>query len=184
MNAPNSHDRCIRKLSHKDILKFTRFYLTRSKKSNKYFSPFPFGFKLYLSAFVLFLSNYFGRLLQIYRYSLRIKSYLCVDSSGEAIGFAFIRWQSSNHANLGIAVKEEYSGRGIGSQLMNTLISQAKASDLNEIHLQVHVQNTPAIKLYKQMGFEIVESMEVIDESSGTKERRHQMVLNISRELD
>lgn len=52
-----------------------------------------------------------------------------------------------------IFVLEEYRKKGIAYQLINQMM---KMNDWENITLEVNIHNTPAIKLYKKLGFEIV----------------------------
>lgn len=53
--------------------------------------------------------------------------------------------------NLGVI--EEYRRKGTGRALMNELIANCKALDMAFITLEVRASNTPAISLYKSLGF-------------------------------
>ena len=63
----------------------------------------------------------------------------------------------SHVAELGIGLRKEVRGRGIGTRLMEALIQEAKERLGTEImKLSVFDTNTKAIKLYKKLGFEEV----------------------------
>lgn len=52
-----------------------------------------------------------------------------------------------------LAVKEEYRGQGIGTQLLNLMKEKVQAEHLDGLELQVNARNTAARKLYEQLGF-------------------------------
>ena len=54
---------------------------------------------------------------------------------------------------LGICISDKWQRRGIGTQMMNHLIREAKAHRLAEIYLSVDADNVAAIDLYKQFNF-------------------------------
>lgn len=54
---------------------------------------------------------------------------------------------------LGIGVVASYRGRGIGKALINEALRRAREEGLERIELTVFEKNTPAIALYKAMGF-------------------------------
>jgi putative acetyltransferase len=57
--------------------------------------------------------------------------------------------------NLGMAVRDDWQGKGIGSALMQAAVDLAdKWLNLVRLELDVYVDNEPAIKLYKKFGFE------------------------------
>ena len=58
---------------------------------------------------------------------------------------------------LGISILKEYWGQGLGSALMEELLSWAKDySPLEKIKLAVVKENVTAIALYKKFGFKVV----------------------------
>ena len=56
---------------------------------------------------------------------------------------------------FGIAVSKNHWGKGIGSLLIEKVISESKKNSISKITLKVNETNTRAIKLYKKYGFEI-----------------------------
>jgi ribosomal protein S18 acetylase RimI-like enzyme len=54
---------------------------------------------------------------------------------------------------LGIAVKEDRKGKGLGNSIMNYLVSAGDELQLEKICLTVDYDNTAAISLYKKFGF-------------------------------
>lgn len=74
---------------------------------------------------------------------------------------------------LGIAIAEEFKGKGLGKLIMEFLVSNAKSNRLSKLKLTVDDGNIPAIRLYEKFGFK----------SLGTlKERCLLMELEISYE--
>ena len=61
---------------------------------------------------------------------------------------------TSHVVDLTIAVHEGYQGRGLGKQLLSHLIDWARSSPrIERMELRVRSANTPAIALYKKLGF-------------------------------
>ncbi len=60
----------------------------------------------------------------------------------------------AHRAELSITVLCDYWGKGIGSALMDGLISFSKEADYKSICLDVRSDNERAISLYKKFGFE------------------------------
>ena len=58
-----------------------------------------------------------------------------------------------HRAVLSISVKKEYWNRGIGTDMLNRLIEQAKKMKLRVIELEVISDNARAISLYHKTGF-------------------------------
>jgi len=56
-------------------------------------------------------------------------------------------------AELGISVRKDYWGMGIGSRLMYECLREAKERAFKKIQLEVMVENNRAISLYKKFGF-------------------------------
>ena len=73
--------------------------------------------------------------------------------NNEVVGFAGLSIIFDEATLNNIVVKKSCRGRGIGGELLETLIDLC--SDLNAkfFTLEVNVTNTPAIKLYEKFGF-------------------------------
>ena len=54
---------------------------------------------------------------------------------------------------VSFAVLEEYRGKGIGKKLVEQSIEGMKIRKCNESYLEVRTDNIPAIKLYENLGF-------------------------------
>ena len=66
------------------------------------------------------------------------------------------RWRMRHVASIGMAVRDEWQGKGVGTALMQAVIDLADNwLNLSRIELRVYTDNTPAIALYEKFGFEI-----------------------------
>ena len=87
---------------------------------------------------------------------------LMLDSDDQPVGAVWYRfWTKSNHSfgfvnenipELGIAIKKEHRGKGLGTFLMKKIFDNAKEKDITKISLSVIPKNF-ALKLYQKLGF-------------------------------
>ncbi|MGF1513042.1 MAG: GNAT family N-acetyltransferase [Elainellaceae cyanobacterium] len=57
---------------------------------------------------------------------------------------------------LGMAVREDWQGRGVGTALMEAAIELSdRWLNLRRLELEVYTDNEPAIRLYKKFGFDV-----------------------------
>jgi putative acetyltransferase len=57
---------------------------------------------------------------------------------------------------IGMAVRDDWQGKGVGTALMQGAIDLAdKWLNLTRLELEVHTDNEPAIRLYKKFGFTV-----------------------------
>ncbi len=57
---------------------------------------------------------------------------------------------------IGMAVRDDWQGKGIGARLMQAVVDLAdKWLNLARLELEVYPDNEPAIKLYKKFGFQV-----------------------------
>lgn len=61
--------------------------------------------------------------------------------------------KEDNDVWLGIAVSDNYRGKGYGEKMLKYLIKYAKVKNIQQIKLSVDNNNIPAINLYKKYGF-------------------------------
>ncbi|GAB4574319.1 MAG: GNAT family N-acetyltransferase [Anaerolineae bacterium] len=83
---------------------------------------------------------------------------VAVDEAGTIIGELSLNGSSRKalrHAvELGISVRWDWRGRGVGSALLERAITWAQAGGLiKRIELRVYARNAPAIALYRKFGF-------------------------------
>jgi RimJ/RimL family protein N-acetyltransferase len=84
--------------------------------------------------------------------------FVAVDD-GKVIGWCDIRrdavpvYHHSGHLGMGVA--KDFRGRGIGQQLIEATLQQAKANGFERIELSVYAKNTRARALYEKVGFKI-----------------------------
>jgi len=83
----------------------------------------------------------------------------CVD--GEVVGQLGLHTSPNRprrrHAGqIGMAVRDDWQGKGVGSALMQAAIDMAANwVNLSRLELEVYTDNEPAIKLYQKFGFTI-----------------------------
>ncbi len=58
-----------------------------------------------------------------------------------------------HRAYLGMSIREEYTGMGLGTFLMQTALNQARANGFEQVELGVFSDNDRARHLYTKMGF-------------------------------
>ncbi len=91
--------------------------------------------------------------------------YIAEDENGKNLGAAWYRfWTDEDHSygyvakntpELSIGVATESRGHGIGASLLETLLSYASKSGIQQVSLSVEKDN-PAIHLYERQGFSTV----------------------------
>ena len=81
----------------------------------------------------------------------------CVD--GEVVGhlalMPYTNPRTRHSGHLGIAVRDDWQGRGVGTELMRAALDLADNwLGLTRLDLRVYVDNASAIALYERFGFE------------------------------
>lgn len=62
----------------------------------------------------------------------------------------------------GVAVTPEHRGRGIGRELMNIARMQAVKHGYDQLSLVVFEENTPAIRLYQDLGYKVIKRAPIV----------------------
>jgi len=84
-------------------------------------------------------------------------SFTLVARSGKVLAGYLVAWFVLDEAHLGnIAVNPELRRRGIGTELMKRMISEADTRKVSRITLEVRVSNVGAIRLYRDFGFRAI----------------------------
>jgi putative acetyltransferase len=81
---------------------------------------------------------------------------------GEVVGHlalsVYMNPRTRHSGHFGIAVRDDWQGRGVGTALMEVCLDLAdNGLSLTRLDLRVYTDNAPAIALYKKFGFEIGE---------------------------
>jgi RimJ/RimL family protein N-acetyltransferase len=78
-----------------------------------------------------------------------------VDTVGAIIGVGrYAPWPNQpDRAEMAVAVLDEWHGRGLGTELGNRLVAQARASGLAALTGSTFALNVPAKALLKRLGF-------------------------------
>ena len=79
--------------------------------------------------------------------------YFCAVTGGKAVGYAGM-WKVFDEGHItNIAVHPEFRNAGVGSALIEALISAAKENGITSLTLEVRKSNLPALALYRKYGF-------------------------------
>lgn len=174
----------IRELKISDIIKLYRMYNSLSDESKRFFHPFPETAFYSPYFFITWLSLSLSSIKILRRLLLRILPSvvyisLCSMYLDEIVGFAFIKLKNRSEGELGIGIRDDFQGKGIGSKLMDNLIKLARKEGLKKIRLTVLADNYKAIRLYEKFGFKKTKFMKNGDIYHGKKYDCIEMQLNL-----
>jgi putative acetyltransferase len=66
------------------------------------------------------------------------------------------RWRMRHVGSIGMAVRDDWQGKGVGTALMEAALDLADNwLNLTRIELRVYVENAAGVALYEKFGFEI-----------------------------
>jgi len=173
----------VRELKIWDLIKLIRWYRNLSNESKHFFHPFPetlLNPRFFITWIVLslscikFLRKIFLKILPQLTYISVCSVYL-----NEIVGFAFIKLRNRYYGELGIGVRDEFQGMGIGSMLMEILIALARKEGLKRIGLTVLADNYKALRLYEKFGFKKIRYIKNGDVYRGKKYDCIEMQLNL-----
>lgn len=81
-------------------------------------------------------------------------TYIVAKENDQIVGFAGIMTCLDEATLNNIVVKKSCRGRGIGGELLDTIIELCADLNMKTLTLEVDSSNTPAINLYKKFGFQ------------------------------
>lgn len=87
--------------------------------------------------------------------NLMLLAFVDGEHAGNAslMGFSMARYR--HRAQLGVALYQKFTGRGVGTALLKELIAIARQKGLEQLELEVAAHNTGAVALYRKLGFEV-----------------------------
>ena len=154
----------IRPLSGEDREALIEFFENIGFETRKFFHPFPFTKEKAME-----IIESLGQSERFY--------VVGVDEDGRILGIVYLDpFTPGSVARLGIGVRADIIGRGLGSHLMKFIIDAARTNRVKRIELNVYADNCRAIALYCKFGFEVyhVKKRDVYLEWDG---RRHTVYL-------
>lgn len=88
--------------------------------------------------------------------------------------------KSKHRAGIGISIKKDYWGMGIGSAVLSAIIESAVHAGYEQIELDVVASNNRAVELYKKFGFQLYGTLEKAFKCrDGRYEALHLMLLRL-----
>jgi len=82
--------------------------------------------------------------------------FLVAEQAGRVVGYAGCQTVIDEGYITNIAVASDFRRQGIGRMLLRKMSDEAKKMRLSFLTLEVRVSNSPAVALYKEMGFKKV----------------------------
>lgn len=80
------------------------------------------------------------------------------DTNEDMVGYALGLYEDTNFHLMSIGIIKKLRGRGLGNSLLD-YIEESVNKDTKTISLYVHVENVPALNLYKKKGFKVKERL-------------------------
>jgi GNAT superfamily N-acetyltransferase len=170
----------LRDLKMLEIFKVHKLYLSLSDSSRNAYHSKIFGYPnslLWFPAQIIMLisqSPLRKMLLRMhFRYVYFFKGVFNAESN--LLGSAHIvtqgYFQNKLVARLGIFIRDDCQGHGMGTLLLKELINEAKKNKIDVIRLDVLSSNEKGLALYKKNGFVICENKEETQISGGNNSR-------------
>lgn len=98
------------------------------------------------------------------------EAFVVAEAQGQVVGYIMcrlehgfsdlkkLRFAKKGHI-ISVAVMPDFRNLGIGYSLVEEAISALRQHSTDECYLEVRINNTAAINLYKKMGFEVTRSI-------------------------
>ena len=83
--------------------------------------------------------------------------YIAAVDNGKIIGYSGFRYVLDEGHITTLAVQKKSRKKGIGTKLIAQLIEDAKKHGLKKLFLEVRQSNVPAQKIYKKLGFKVLD---------------------------
>ena len=80
--------------------------------------------------------------------------YYVAESNGRIVGCCGVRNLMGEGEITNVVVAASYRGQGIGRQMLQYMLKEAKTFGIGDCTLEVRVSNTSAIRLYESLGFQ------------------------------
>lgn len=131
----------IRRLKKEYEENFFEFFKALSEKTKNFFNPHLFDRE---TARKLCREN-----------KKTIRRFVISNKKGEIFGYGFLSALDREFPTLGICIRDDVHGKGLGKMMMEYLINYAKSRNKKGILLTVFKDNKRAFNLYKKYGFKV-----------------------------
>lgn len=84
------------------------------------------------------------------------------DPKGSPIGYGHLDPCSVGKIWLGICLRHDCTGRGLGKSIMQNLLDYADKNSIEEVNLSVDISNPRGKNLYEQFGFSVYNKTETM----------------------
>jgi ribosomal protein S18 acetylase RimI-like enzyme len=138
-----TESRCIRQLQAGDAKALAEFYNGLSERSRLLFRPL--GWQTTVDACAAIIEGNQSQTATKYD--------LVATHDTEIVGWCFVWDLDSERPNLGLGIADKCHGRGIGSTLLDRVLSAVRAIGLLRVYLIVVQDNHVAYRLYASRGF-------------------------------
>jgi L-amino acid N-acyltransferase YncA len=97
---------------------------------------------------------------------------MVAECSGRVVGWASLsEWSDrcaySDTAEISLYVKEEYRGKGIGKELLETIIQEGEKAGLHTVIARIAEGNEVSVHLHESVGFEKIGVMKEVGRKFG-----------------
>lgn len=83
--------------------------------------------------------------------------YITLNDNGKILGYTGFRFVLDEGHITTLAVDKKKRKKGIGTKLIEQLLKDAKDAGLGKLFLEVRQSNIPAQKIYKKLGFKVID---------------------------
>lgn len=133
----------VRLIRREDEGRLVEFFSSLSEQTKRWFHPHPFD-------------GATARRLASEWNDPERATFIALDEEDRVVGYCFLQGLSRGLPSLGICVRDDAQGSGLGQALMEHLVKFAKEAGFRGIELSVFKDNPRAQHIYRKMGFRTV----------------------------
>ncbi len=97
----------------------------------------------------------------------------------DPLAFLLVRQVEDEAEVISLAVGRRHRRRGIGEGLLDIAIDDLCEQGVKEVHLEVDEQNSAAVELYKNIGFEVVGERRAYYPAGPSKKRANALIMTL-----
>lgn len=182
----------VRTFSLSDIISLHKMYSALSEESKLFFHPYFFQLKLgwlWLRDEILLILSCVSIIRNIFMKILPRAVYLSLivlNSNREPVAFTFYKLrkrltEKGFEAEGGTVVRDDYQGRGLGSQLLRYRTEFAYVNKIRKVCSLVNAQNLKMVHLSRKLGFQRVRLVKKRNIRNGKVYQAYEITLRLDR---